>query len=191
MASRSALIAVVSTALLGVALVLTSPPLAGLAAERAQAACGYAHGGSSEITRRQARDAVVCLINNRRDARGKRNLSSHGELKEAAGRHSRRMRHAGCFSHQCPGEKDLAGRISSTSYLPCGCSWGIGENIAWGSRGRGTPVAIVKAWMGSAGHRRNILDADFRHIGVGVAWGSPSNPCADAAIYTADFGYRR
>jgi uncharacterized protein YkwD len=191
MGLRPALIALASTATLSAALALGAPPVAGLGAARAEAACRYAHDGSGAITRHQAADAVVCLINNRREARGERRLDSHGELDEAAGRHSRKMRRAGCFSHECPGEKDLAGRISSTRYLPCGCSWGVGENIAWGSGRRGTPVEIVQSWMNSAGHRRNILDGDFRHIGVGVAWGSPSNRNADAAIYTADFGYRR
>ena len=113
------------------------------------------------------------------------------DLDKAAGRHSRRMKRRGCFSHECPGEKDLAGRVSSTGYLRCNCSWGIGENIAWGSDSRGTPVEIVQGWMDSSGHRRNILDGEFRHIGVGVAWGSPSNRRADAGIYTAVFGYRR
>ena len=40
-----------------------------------------------------------------------------------------------------------------------------GENIAMGQR---TPHEVMVAWMNSAGHRRNILDPSFTHLGVGV-----------------------
>jgi uncharacterized protein YkwD len=45
--------------------------------------------------------------------------------------------------------------------------------------------------MKSEGHRRNILDPDFEHIGIGIVWGSPSSTVGGkAATYTTDFGYR-
>ena len=44
-----------------------------------------------------------------------------------------------------------------------------GENIAMGQR---TPTEVVRAWMDSAGHRENILNEDFGHLGVGVAMDS-------------------
>ena len=43
-----------------------------------------------------------------------------------------------------------------------------GENIAAGYR---TPEAAVAAWMGSSGHRSNILNANFTALGVGYASG--------------------
>jgi uncharacterized protein YkwD len=39
-----------------------------------------------------------------------------------------------------------------------------GENIAKGQR---TPQEVVAAWMNSAGHRANILNKNYTHIGVG------------------------
>ena len=39
-----------------------------------------------------------------------------------------------------------------------------GENIA---RGQRTPLEVMDAWMNSAGHRANILNASFTQIGVG------------------------
>jgi uncharacterized protein YkwD len=39
-----------------------------------------------------------------------------------------------------------------------------GENIAKGQR---TPQEVVTAWMNSPGHRANILNKRFTHIGVG------------------------
>lgn len=39
-----------------------------------------------------------------------------------------------------------------------------GENIAWGQR---SPEQVMDAWMNSPGHRANILQESFTHIGVG------------------------
>lgn len=39
-----------------------------------------------------------------------------------------------------------------------------GENIA---RGQSTPEEVVRAWMNSEGHRANILNGNYTHIGVG------------------------
>jgi uncharacterized protein YkwD len=142
-----------------------------------------------ELRNGQARKAVLCLINKERKQRGLRALDRNKQLQKAAQRHNERMDGTGCFSHQCPGEAPLQGRLDD--YLSGGFSrWGIGENVAWGSGHYGTPEAIVKAWMNSAGHRANILSRDWREIGVGFSPGSPSSGRADAGIYTTDFGLR-
>ena len=39
-----------------------------------------------------------------------------------------------------------------------------GENIA---QGQTTAKAVVNAWMNSEGHRANILNKNYTHIGVG------------------------
>ncbi len=39
-----------------------------------------------------------------------------------------------------------------------------GENLA---RGFSSPEKVVKAWMNSASHSKNILDPDFKFIGIG------------------------
>ena len=53
------------------------------------------------------------------------------------------------------------------------------------------PQAMVRLWMDSEGHRDNILNARFRHVGIGVATGAPANIGGGrAATYTTDFGYR-
>jgi uncharacterized protein YkwD len=43
-----------------------------------------------------------------------------------------------------------------------------GENIAMGEAGAGLNL-IMKAWMESPLHRKNIMEADFTEIGLGVA----------------------
>ncbi len=97
-----------------------------------------------------------------------------------------------CFSHECPGEADLTGRLTSARYLPCGCSWAIAENIAYGGGRLGSPREIVEAWMHSPDHRTNMLNPDYRDIGIGADDGTPTGGRgADGATYTTDFGYRR
>jgi uncharacterized protein YkwD len=49
--------------------------------------------------------------------------------------------------------------------------WYFGENIA---AGYSTPEAVMQAWMNSAGHKSNILNPNFTHIGVGFVEGKPS-----------------
>ena len=73
----------------------------------------------------------------------------------------------------------------------------IGENLALGPFG--SDEAVVEAWMGSPGHRANILNFRFTEIGVGVTecafegrpvwlavqhFGKPASDCpqADAAL---------
>jgi uncharacterized protein YkwD len=188
----AALPALATAAVFAITLALSAPPVGGLSIQAARAdACAYAHSHPRNITRRQARNAIVCLINNRRAARGKGALASQSGLRKAAGRHSRRMKRSNCFAHRCSGEKDLAGRVSATSYLPCNCSWGVGENIAWGKRARGMPVSVVRGWMHSPSHRKIMLDGSYEHVGVGLTWGTPSSSRAKGGVFTADFGYKR
>ena len=139
----------------------------------------------TEISAKDARRAVTCLINHERDQRGKAKLGGDGRLHEAARDHSRRMADRNCFSHKCRGERSVLGRLEKVRYIVSGLSrWSYGENIAWGESSRGTPRAIVNAWMNSPGHRANILNGTFRDVGVGF------DRDGDRGYYTADFGLR-
>ncbi len=165
-------------------------PLPGPESASAAGKCRAANAGPRRISSRRAAKSVVCLINRKRARHGLGRLSFRGDLAGAARGHSRRMQRTRCFDHICPGEPALPGRFERADYLPCNCSWGVGENIAWGPRRRGTPRAIVRAWMESSPHRANILGS-FEHVGVGVRWGSPLHHRSKAGTYTLDFGYRR
>ncbi len=168
-------------------------PLGALSADEAEAAkCGGASRSPKRLGKRRARQLVVCLINRRRSKAGVRRLDKKREVARAATRHTKRMKSSNCFSHTCPGEAPLSGRLRQTDYLPCGCSWGAGETIAWGKgRGEGSPRAVVDAWMRSPSHRGTMLARGFEHIGVGYRRGSPFSGSAKAATYTIDFGYKR
>ena len=184
-------VAIIATALLVSTLMLVMASVGGVGVASAQASsCKWAHKAPRHVSPKHARRAVLCQINRKRRSHGLKAVHPRKSLRKAGKRHSRYMQRHNCFAHQCAGEKDLVGRIHSTSYLPCNCYWQVGETLAWGAKRRGTPQAIVKAWMNSAPHRHVLLDGRLRNVGVGLIWGSPSNRRAKAATYTADFGYK-
>jgi uncharacterized protein YkwD len=154
------------------------------------ASCTGADKKPRQISSKTAGKVVVCLINKKRRHHGLKALKRNRDLTKAARSHTQSMQKSNCFSHLCPGEASLAGRYQRASYLPCGCSWGASENIAWGQDGSGSPRRIVKAWMHSSEHRHNILGS-YDHIGAGVKWGSPSSRRDRAGTYTVDFGFKR
>lgn len=154
------------------------------------AGCPGADQAPRKISSKQAGKVVVCLVNKKRRKHGLSKLHYSPELSRAARNHSKRMQKTDCFDHVCPGEAALTGRFQRVKYLPCSCSWGVAENIAWGPGSKGSPRRIVKAWMGSPMHRSNILGS-YEHAGAGVRWGSPNHRGSKAGTYTLDFGYKR
>jgi uncharacterized protein YkwD len=155
-------------------------------------ACPGANRTPAQLTVKEARASVVCLINQRRKHNGLRKVRPDRRLERAAQRHSRSMDAYNFFDHESPGGSDPVSRIQATGYLAGARSWAVGENIRWGSGGLGTPRVAVEEWMASSSHRRVMLSGRYREIGIGVAIGSPvGGPGNDAAIYTADFGFAR
>jgi uncharacterized protein YkwD len=134
-------------------------------------------------------DAVLCLLNGQRANAGLPPLTVDPSLTASALEHSQSMKDNGYFQHDSPDGTTFAERIAQTGFLLGAARWVIGENIAWGSLVLGTPQALTTAWMNSPEHRDNILEPDYREIGVGTVWGAPSNPLMPAAaIVTTDFG---
>ena len=107
---------------------------------------------------------ILKLVNNERANAGLDSLSIDSQLDRAADLHTDEMIQADKMSHQLPGEASLGDRVSDSGY-----DWNsIAENIAAGST---TPEEVMYnedwGWMNSPGHRKNILNADFTHLGVG------------------------
>lgn len=172
---------------------LTCIALALPASASAAAPCANADimPGAANIA--SVKNATLCLLNTQRTSRGLSRLSPDRQLAKAAGRHSATMVSQRFFGHVSPAGSTLSSRVrGGTSYLRGSIrSWSLGENLAWGSGTRATPRKIVRSWMNSPGHRRNILDRRFRHIGIGVATGAPGAVAGrPAATYTTNFGTR-
>lgn len=113
-------------------------------------------------------------------------------LGAAALAHSRAMGVHGFFDHDSRDGTEFWERVRRY-YGPTGNGrWSVGENLLWSS-GPLDAKAAVRMWMGSPGHRKNILTARWREIGVS-ALGVRSAPGVyggrDVVIVTTDFGVR-
>ena len=103
---------------------------------------------------------ILELVNIERVNEGLDPLSIDIQLDQAANFHNDEMVRADMMSHQLPGEANLGDRVTATGY-----DWTrVGENVAAGYT---TPEAVVEGWMNSPGHRANILNPEFKHIGIG------------------------
>lgn len=197
--ARSRRVATATVAVLALALVLALLPSAADAAKARISGhlpnCSVAVAAASKAPReapsvRLAR-ATVCLINRARSRRGMARLRLNRRLGKAAMWHTHDMVRRNYFGHVSQRGRDVVDRLHGSRYLGGRFSWAVGENLAWGSGRRGTPLRIFRAWMRSPGHRRNMLDPRFREMGIGVIAGAPVAIGAPAATYTATFGVRR
>jgi uncharacterized protein YkwD len=152
--------------------------------------CPDANLSPSPRDAERVRAATLCLVNRERTSRGEQPLHWNNRLIRSAQSHTESMAFGDYFGHSGPGGQTPLSRIRSTGYISRrGVGFEVGENIAWGSLWLGTPKAIVAGWMGSPGHRANILDRRFRDTGIGVS--SHLGRLAHGrrgGIYTQDFG---
>jgi uncharacterized protein YkwD len=103
---------------------------------------------------------VVMLTNHERSKEGRKALKPNPMLMRAAQKYAEKMAARDKLSHSIDGE--VGGRIAAEGYRWRTC----GENIAWNYQGA---EAVMKGWMGSPGHRRNIMNPLYQEVGVGVA----------------------
>jgi uncharacterized protein YkwD len=120
--------------------------------------------------------AAVCLINRERTARGLPALHETSLLDRSAQGWTNHMVLSDLFSHGW----NFASRITAVGFL-----WTFaGENIATGFS---TPRQVVRAWMASTGHCRNILDPTFSAVGTGVLAKPVIGWAGAASTWTQDF----
>ncbi|MFI1049204.1 CAP domain-containing protein [Streptomyces griseoruber] len=123
----------------------------------------------------QAAAEVLALVNEERAKVGCSALSANSALSELAEKFSDDMAARGFFDHTDPDGKTPWDRAEAAGISSLG-----GENIA---RGQADAAAVMEAWMNSPGHKANILNCDFKTLGVGVHFGS------GGPWWTQDFGY--
>ncbi|MFF9345677.1 CAP domain-containing protein [Streptomyces sp. NPDC014734] len=153
------------------------------AASGKSSAASHAPGSSAPAARRStaapavtsARAAVLALVNQERAKVGCSPVTAAAPLASLAQDFSADMAARGFFDHTDPDGRSPWDRASKAGVRGLG-----GENIA---RGQADAAAVMDAWMHSDGHRANILNCDFRTLGVGVHIG-PGGPW-----WTQDFGY--
>jgi hypothetical protein len=131
---------------------------------------------------------TLCLLNGERADHGLAPLALNDTLSAAATAYAQDLVAGSYFSHTGRDGSDLLTRIKRSGYVRQGAGWTLGENLAWGTGGLGTPGSIMQAWMNSPGHRDNILNPAYREIGIGVVTGNPAQADGAGATYDTEFG---
>ncbi|MEV0280606.1 CAP domain-containing protein [Streptomyces sp. NPDC050610] len=122
-----------------------------------------------------ARGQVLALVNQERAKAGCSPVTASRPLDSLAGAFSEDMAERGFFAHTDPDGKSPWDRAAKRGIKNLG-----GENIA---RGQADAKAVMDTWMHSPGHKANILNCDYKTLGVGVHYG-PGGPW-----WTQDFGF--
>ncbi|MBQ8300991.1 MAG: hypothetical protein IJX57_03410 [Clostridia bacterium] len=107
---------------------------------------------------------ILELTNAEREKNGLDPLEWDDSLAELAQSHCNDMIEREYFAHNTPDGKTPFDRMREAGIL----YWSAGENIA---AGQYSPEAAFEAWMNSEGHKKNILNKDFEHMGVSVVKG--------------------
>ncbi|MCW2921346.1 MAG: hypothetical protein JWL76_1220 [Thermoleophilia bacterium] len=135
----------------------------GGAATKAQLKTVQSVSNSPVTTRKDEDNAfeqkVLELINAERQKAGLAPVSYNGTLDNSAEKHAVHMAGVGKMAHDGIGDGDPGARARAEGWRN---AWG--ENVATGQT---SPEQVVREWMASPTHRRNILDPNFRNMGVG------------------------
>jgi uncharacterized protein YkwD len=137
--------------------------------------------------------STIGAINQVRAAHGLVPVVASVPLTQAARSHSTQMAAKGYFAHESADGTAFWKRIQ-VPYGSGGRSlWSVGENLVWAAPDLDASHAL-QLWLASPEHRKNILTASWREIGIsavhadaapGVYGGQP------VTIITTDFGVRR
>ncbi|MER5868122.1 CAP domain-containing protein [Streptomyces sp. NPDC002044] len=119
--------------------------------------------------------AVVALVNQARAQAGCGPVRANPPLAALAGAFSKDMAVRGFFDHTDPDGDTPWDRASQAGLSGLG-----GENIA---RGQGDAASVMNSWMNSPGHKANIVNCEFRTLGVGAHF------AAGGPWWTQDFGF--
>lgn len=188
-----ALLAIVCAAVL-----VAAPSPAGASSQGSTGIASVARANSdAAVTATSARlkgleRRVLRRLNRYRKQHGVRTVRMQTQLRRAALAHARAMGKKGFFQHDSANGESFDTRIKRYYGVKGFRSWSVGENLLWASGGLSAKRAIA-LWDGSAGHRRNMREGDWRQIGV-AAVRVRSAPGVfrgfDVTIVVTDFGTR-
>lgn len=118
---------------------------------------------------------VLKLVNQERAKAGCQRVRADSDLAGLAADFSEDMAERDFFSHTTPDGLSPWDRAENSGISNLG-----GENIA---RGQANARSVMDSWMNSPGHKANILNCDYRTLGVGAHFdeGGP--------WWTQDFGF--
>ena len=108
-------------------------------------------------------DQVLVAVNKARAAAGCSALTMNAKLEAAARGHAKAMATQNFFGHASKNGAKFSSRIKAQDYRYSR----VAENIA---AGQSSAAAVMKDWLASAGHRKNILDCALRETGIALAY---------------------
>jgi uncharacterized protein YkwD len=107
-------------------------------------------------------DKCTAIANAERKKAGLRALVQHRTVNAVALAHSKYQASINKMTHTGKGGSSAGTRLTAAGYR--WRTWG--ENVAYGYA---DCAAVLRGWMNSPGHKANILNRNFTHIGIGVA----------------------
>lgn len=122
---------------------------------------------------------MLMRVNQEREREGLQRLTWCPSLERAATGHSVDMADRQYFEHTTPDGLEVWDRAQAEGYE----YQSIGENIAVG---QSDVQQVMDDWMDSPGHRKNLLDPDFEHFGLGIHTGLYDGRLA--IYWTQNFG---
>ncbi|MFI8877679.1 CAP domain-containing protein [Streptomyces sp. NPDC055243] len=153
----------------------TTPPSAPARTPSEKPKAPPATGSKSPSAESAAEAAVLTLVNAERAKVGCSPVRADAALASLAGDFSADMAERDFFDHTDPDGATPWDRAEKAGISDLG-----GENIA---RGQANAQSVMDAWMNSSGHRANILNCDYKTLGVGAHF-APGGPW-----WTQDFGF--
>jgi uncharacterized protein YkwD len=133
---------------------------------------------------------VLADINVFRAQHGLAKLRLNTQLTVAARAHSQQMAQQGYFAHESADGSAFWKRLRSF-YLSAHF-WSVGENLIWSSPNIDGARAL-RLWLGSPEHRKNLVNPQWREIGVSAVHMAQAPGVyhgQDVTIVTTDFGFR-
>ncbi|MGI9577248.1 MAG: CAP domain-containing protein [Microthrixaceae bacterium] len=119
---------------------------------------------------------MLASLNAERAAVGVAPLAACGSLNQAAQAHSADQAAHNKMSHTGSNGSTPWARMHQAGYYYNAAA----ENVAAGQR---SVTSVMSAWMNSSGHRSNIRNSAYAHVGVGLAYSAGGTP-----YWTQKFG---
>jgi uncharacterized protein YkwD len=151
-------------------------------------------GRATGVQRATALEAqVLAQVNATRARHGLGPLHQSASLAAAASQHSTQMARLGYFSHNSANGASMGARVRGYYPMAGHRYWAVGENLLWASPSIDSARSL-SLWMGSPGHRANLLSGQWREIGIAAVHAASARGVYgghEVTIVTADFGVRR
>lgn len=135
----------------------------------AAVALGLAFAATAPAQADDTAKTVLAILNEARAKAGCNPLKLNSKLMAAAKTHARNMAEKNFFGHKGKDGGKPSSRVKRQGYK----FHILAENIAAGQK---SAEEVARSWLGSPGHRKNILNCKLKDTGIAVAYQSDDGP---------------